>query len=767
MKISNSSKLGTFFTICSKNYLAKAIALGNSLASTNPSKDFLIFLVDEILTIEEASTIPFSVVNFQDLEIPQILQKIESLNITELNTSIKPACFIHLFKKYNFEQVTYIDPDCLAYSEFDELDLAHLQGADVVLTPHITKPYTSHSSENETFLKYGAYNLGFMSLRRSEQTDAFLTWFHRTLSNECTIAIDRGLFVDQKWADLIPSFFSSVEVLRHTGYNIAYWNLPQRTLNSARMTADELPIRFIHFSGLEIAEKTISRHANHLKADDYPDFMQLKKSYLEALVESGQSYFSKKRYPYSWHGDTGKNSHAPKDPMVGNFQTYSKGAVRILKTIWRFRATITKKAFQYSWPLIKREGVQALISAPQHLRKLVNELSRIPAASVSVQPAEKGPKAKRVLWVDSVVPKHDLDAGSLTAFNLMRILSESGFDVHFVPTDLLGREPYTADLKNIGVTVHVAPEVLDHKAWVLENVKNFPFVVLTRGPIAHPLIKDIRKKSPSSRIIFNTVDLHFLRELRLAELKGDKSAIRSANRTKKLEVETTQESDVTIVLSEVEKELLESLAPKSQIELIPLVYFEDRSVEKRDKDRSNFEITFIGSFLHQPNVDSVAWFIKEVWPLVLTLVPLAKFNIVGEDPNSELQAIIRDEKNVSWHGWLRDLEMIFERTTITVAPLRFGAGIKGKIGLSMKEGIPVVSTTLAAEGMGLQHNKQILIADRPEDFAKAIAQLADDPKLREELSLNSRSFYLENYSINAVAPKFLELFRGAGNVSAN
>ena len=143
---------------------------------------------------------------------------------------------------------------------------------------------------------------------------------------------------------------------------------------------------------------------------------------------------------------------------------------------------------------------------------------------------------------------------------------------------------------------------------------------------------------------------------------------------------------------------------------------------------------FIGSFQHTPNVDAVLFFLREIYPLVSHRLGEAKFYIIGDKAPPEIVALATETIVVA--GLQRDVRPFFESVRLSVAPLRYGAGVKGKINQSMGFGVPVVATSVAVEGTKLRDREEILVADEPEDFARALIELYESEDLWNRLSKN-------------------------------
>ncbi|MEM9043473.1 MAG: hypothetical protein AAGC81_02170 [Pseudomonadota bacterium] len=304
-----------FFTIGSRNFSAQAQVLHSSLRDFYPDLKFYFVICDEIGSFDR-NLFDFECIFVEEIGIQKIEDMQKKYNITELNTSIKPFAFNLINEIHPGEPIVYFDPDILIVSRLHELEEAIEAGANCVLTPHLLEP-TEWAEMNETrILQFGAYNLGFIMLRGTPDVVRINTWWARRLEKDCVIDLERGLFVDQKWADLFPSFIDRTHVLRHPGYNVAYWNLAARSVtqqSDGTWSVNGAPLRFVHFSGSRIsADPIFSRHSTQFKKGGLRDLDALFDQYVEQVITSGNEYY--KRYPYSfnWDGAKCQNIHTPK-----------------------------------------------------------------------------------------------------------------------------------------------------------------------------------------------------------------------------------------------------------------------------------------------------------------------------------------------------------------------------------------------------------------------------------------------------------------------
>lgn len=258
-----------------------------------------------------ASGEAFTAIPLDALSLPDARRFCFRYSILELNTAAKPWMFAYLFAR-GYDRVVYLDPDIVIYSPLAELD-AGPPGTFLTLTPHLTGSIKGdeHPSER-TIGMAGAYNLGFLAVSRQPQLERFLAWWQEKLEYQCVVDPARGLFVDQKWIDLVPGLFPGIRILRHDGYNVAYWNLGQRTVAAGAATGplpdvptvNGQPLRFFHFSGYDpAAPQMVSRHHHALRLADAGDARQLIEDYSASLRTAGYESFRDAPYAFGTFTD--------------------------------------------------------------------------------------------------------------------------------------------------------------------------------------------------------------------------------------------------------------------------------------------------------------------------------------------------------------------------------------------------------------------------------------------------------------------------------
>ena len=339
-----------------------------------------------------------------------------------------------------------------------------------------------------------------------------------------------------------------------------------------------------------------------------------------------------------------------------------------------------------------------------------------------------------VLVADHQVPRTDEDSGSVRMGRLFEVLVGLGERVVFFPLNRALPDKYTKPLHAMGVTV--IGEEWHQQAFLEEAGPSIKLAVLSRPHVAWQLLEQLRGLSPDCRIAYDTVDLHFLRLERQAELAaraGDEEQAASLRRrsqvSRELELSLARTTDVTLTVSEVERDLLARMVPSARVEVLSNVHIVD-SAEAVPDGRSG--VLFVGSFHHVPNQDAARWLATEIMPLVRERRPDAVAHVVGSNPRGEIMALAGD--GVIVHGWVPDLAPVYRDARVVVAPLRFGAGVKGKVGEALERGVPVVATSIATEGMHLEHGESVLTGETARELADHLIALLDDDKMWNQLS---------------------------------
>lgn len=349
--------------------------------------------------------------------------------------------------------------------------------------------------------------------------------------------------------------------------------------------------------------------------------------------------------------------------------------------------------------------------------------------------------SKRILVIDATTPRPDHDAGSLLKFYHLKLLQSLGYQVTLMPDNLLHDGEYTRDLQRIGIECIYEPHRLSARQFFTARAGDFQLIMLCRPYVAMQHMESLRRLAPAARIIYDTVDLHYLREQRQAAVEKNPLMAERAERTRQDELKLIAEADATIVVSPVEKEILAGEVARANVHVVQLVIPEEPQGPGFEERR---DILFIGGYQHTPNAEAVLYFCREILPALRARIPELRFLVLGSRPTPEIQALASEHIQVL--GFQKDIAPYFNACRLMVAPLRFGAGIKGKLGTSFSYGLPVVASSIAAEGMYLQHGREVLIADTPQEFADAVLRLYGDPVLWASMADAGRQLVRERFS---------------------
>jgi GT2 family glycosyltransferase/glycosyltransferase involved in cell wall biosynthesis len=347
--------------------------------------------------------------------------------------------------------------------------------------------------------------------------------------------------------------------------------------------------------------------------------------------------------------------------------------------------------------------------------------------------------ATQVAVFDDRIPTPDRDAGSARMLSILRALKGWCHPV-FVTTAKQVWPEYEKLLWKEGVETASA---LGFKR--LLKTRRFRAVVISRPDVAAALLKPIHRADPRAKIVFDMVDAHFIRLAREAELTGDDKTAREAERYRKIETRLARASDLIWCNSAADEEAMEREAPGVPSVVVPTIH---RTHARGLPFAEREHLLFVGNFLHRPNADGVRFFVGEILPLVRESLPGVELLLVGDNAPPEFAGC--ESEGLRVLGYVPDIDPLFARARVFVAPVRFGAGVKGKIGEALAYGIPVVTTTIGAEGMGLRDGEEALIVDSPQDFAAAVVRLYGDARLWQHLSGNAHAHVERNFSPRVV-----------------
>lgn len=354
-----------------------------------------------------------------------------------------------------------------------------------------------------------------------------------------------------------------------------------------------------------------------------------------------------------------------------------------------------------------------------------------------------------ILVVDHYVPTFDKDAGSKTTYQYLKMFIKKGYVVKFLGDNFLHEEPYSTVLQQMGVEILYGPEyqsgIWD---WIMKNKDEIDFAYLNRPHIATKYVDFIRQNT-NIKIIYYGHDLHFLREYREYELTGDIQKKRDSDYWKSIEFSLMEKAAVAYYPSYVEENAIHEVKPELKVKAIT-AYVYEKFLENMDMDFSKREgLLFVGGFAHPPNADAVLWFAKEIFPLIREKIQVP-FYVVGSKVTEEIKALEQPGNGIIVKGFVTEEELsaLYAGCRLVVVPLRYGAGVKGKVVEAIYNGSVIVTTAIGAEGIP-QAERVMRIADEPEAFAEQVVKLYGDPGACASMAVETQKYIRDYFSVDA------------------
>lgn len=403
-----------------------------------------------------------------------------------------------------------------------------------------------------------------------------------------------------------------------------------------------------------------------------------------------------------------------------------------------------------------------VINKPKFIKKWKNELKTQYQPNPNYRFLFSNRKnGKRILIIDDIPPLPNRAAGALRHYHTLKQMLNLGYQVTYV--HLMGREyndensrQFIDEFRMKGVEFFW----FNYESWwhyreskenveILQNLiaslelelRHFDFVYIAFWYIANYFVDLIRSKIPNTPIIIDTMDVHYLRELRQAELSKDKNLLVKANETKKNELAVYSKADCITTVTENDRDILKKELPNKSILILTDVH---DSVETLNGFTERKDFLFVGNFNHNPNEDAVFYFVKNIFPHIKKELKDAKFYVVGNKPSEKIKALNSEDIIVT--GWVPEVKPYLEKCRVSVVPLRFGAGNKGKVGETLSYGLPMVSTTVGAEGMGIINEVHSFVSDDPIKFAEYAIKLHNNENIWNEFSSKGKNLISSQYS---------------------
>ncbi len=365
--------------------------------------------------------------------------------------------------------------------------------------------------------------------------------------------------------------------------------------------------------------------------------------------------------------------------------------------------------------------------------------------------------AGNLLIIAHTFPLPDLDGSSQRTLRLLQMLRELGWAITFLsvgrdfhPTYVARREEACRLLTDAGVEA-VGPAA--PLAYLQAHGARFDAIMLAVVPGESDFVPQLRRAAPNARLLFDTIELTFVSMARAAQLRRSERLMQQSRAVQSAQLRIAAAADLTFVVTEEEAGLLHRLCPSARVGVISNIH---NVCSDPPGPQHRRDLLFVGNFVHMPNRDAAQHFAADIWPQVRNHLPDAVVRLVGL-PIAEIESLAAPDVVVTGH--VADLAPLYAQSRAAIAPLRFGAGIKGKVLEAMGYGLPVVMTPVAAEGIGARDGEDALIAGTPAAFAEAIVALHSDDLLWQRLARNGRTLVENRFTYDVVKRSLDELLR--------
>lgn len=392
------------------------------------------------------------------------------------------------------------------------------------------------------------------------------------------------------------------------------------------------------------------------------------------------------------------------------------------------------------------------------IEKWKNELEKnhFPNAENLFLARDRSRNKKHILIIDHYVPHFDQDAGSRTVFAYLKLFISENYSVKFIGDNFFPHQPYTDQLELMGIEVLYGNWYLNNwEKWIKEYGKYFDYIFMNRPHISEKYI-DIVKKETKAKIIYYGHDLHSLRDTREYLLTNNKDTLKNAKDWREREFNLMKKADISFYPSDVEVKEILSIEKNINVRTIPAYLFENFHSMKRNIKNTK-DLMFVGGFSHTPNIDAVLWFINNIWNDLKKELPELKFYIIGSKPTEEIKSFSSADIIVT--GFVSDEELFkyYKECRIAIVPLRYGAGIKGKVVEALYEQIPIITTNIGAEGL-LNAENHMVIEDEAEDFKNKILEMYNNLEFLQNLSDQSNEYCEKYFSYAAAKNSIQDIF---------
>ena len=346
---------------------------------------------------------------------------------------------------------------------------------------------------------------------------------------------------------------------------------------------------------------------------------------------------------------------------------------------------------------------------------------------------------KTIVFISGTVPTFDQDSGSNRLKEIILEYQKINYNCIICVEGVFENNHYANHFSNLGIIVFKETNNYSDYLDFLKKIGTIDYIWFYGPNSLKKYLGPIKKNLKNATTLFDMVDIHFLRYKRALELQPNSISIMKRYRKYfSIETQTAKNVDLVVAISDLEKEVMSEYLDPTKIITISNIHYPKTRLENLKPFENRNDLVFIGS-AHTPNIDAIYYIYQEIMPIVWEKLPGVNLKIIG-NVNDSIEDI--NHTNVQFLGYVENIEEIFNETKIMVAPLRYGAGVKGKIGQAFEYYLPVVTTKIGAEGMFLKNRENALIADDAVNFANNIIQLYQDKELWKKLRNNSeKSLY--------------------------
>jgi GT2 family glycosyltransferase len=400
-----------------------------------------------------------------------------------------------------------------------------------------------------------------------------------------------------------------------------------------------------------------------------------------------------------------------------------------------------------------------VLNRRKFLQKWRGDLERhYPNATNYLLAARDQRRHGHVVVIDHRLPTPDQDSGSVRMCSLLSFLIDLGYAIHFVPSNMLSQQPYTRLLQDRDI--EVAYGYHDPIEFVVGLGDVLSFVVVSRPNVGEQFVPALRRRLPHVPLLYDMVDSHARREHMRADRDGDPLIRKEAERFERIEAQMAASVDAVLAVSEHDAAYLRASAGSegaSRIHILPNIHQQRPEGPPYEKRQG---LLFLGGYEHLPNVDAALFLATEILPLLRQRLGDVYLVLAGSKPTPQLLALACP--NVRVMGWVPDLRPLFDEARVFVAPLRYGAGVKGKIGESMSWGLPTVTSSIGAEGLGAIDGTHLMVADTPDEFVARVTDLYSNQARWTAMAAAGRSFIEESFGIEVSRQRFTRILAEIG-----